>query len=265
MAAENTSRFNHVLGVLGWFIAATSLVFTYLTFTQSRAQLSEQETREPKYRATIETYEPANFPENIRSLKEPIRHAFRVGHDSGDPVKGLTVQFTSLEKPILKVDLVEGLSGTQIESTQHEAVVRRSELLPGTVIRGFIVTEGITTIKMSVGAEKGRDVAIRLTPPAASFDWEFVILLSLLVLLIVTLVVLAAKSLPALQESGLVGGNRGTEEHLPVLLLAIFLAVWSPDILGFSLSAGRLLDALLLYFLVTRYRLINEFLRKASS
>jgi hypothetical protein len=266
MATENGSKFNKLMAILGWIVAVLSLLLNLKLYEQSSSQLLKKEEKEPKYSKSIETYNPQLLPKQILASRDSISHQFVIEHFSGEAVKGVAINIKSPDRRIVHVVISEGTIGSTIDYNDTEAVIRKSELLPDTDLKGYVVTEGITKLSMSVGADSGTEFPSQPVrqSKSAEFEWDFLIFISTIVITSIIFVILISKTFPIFRESGFIDLFKGKEDNLPLLILIIFMAISPLSMLGITFSPGEFLDGLLLYFAVTRYKLLIDVLKSLS-
>lgn len=248
-----------ILGIMGWVVAALSLVLNFATFRQIREDQIKREKAEPTFTHSIETYDPKILPKNFLILEEEAPHKFVVDHCSGKQVEGLTLQFYSPDKEIMRIEIVEGRPDTNVTISPggHEATVKKVQLLERTSIKGYVYTKGIAAVKMIASASKGQ---VPMNGTATSdarrnTDWDMVFVLSFLAVFAIMVGVLLTGAYPRLRRSGIIASLRTDQDNVPLLVLLLVIMAF-PDFLGIIPSIGEIMRAILLYLFLTRYRQI---------
>ena len=264
MAKE--SKLTTTIAILGWIVAAASLILNFLMYHQSNIKFKqemENHQEKPIYEKLIKTYNPDILPKNILNLTEEIPHEFEVNHHSGKAIDELVIQFFSHEKDITDVKIYEGKTDTKIkiDPAKKEITLRKPELLPSTSLKGIVLTKGITKLKMVVSADEGSDFA----EPVSSnenrierFDWRVAIFFTVLALIIILFGFLIHRSLPKLKDSGVLNIFKSEEDNLSLLFLIILIMIFR------SSYVGAAIQGLILYFVITRYKLILNALKNLA-
>jgi hypothetical protein len=158
----------------------------------------------------------------------------------------------------LSVEVATGRQGavTEVDTGKSEASLRKSEILPGQAVRGYILTEGVSEVKMNVGARKGSPVSGLVTPEPEpeSVDWVLWIYGTILAVAAIIGLVLLRRSysqLVALKILGPGGQISGSSFSLLIALIGLaFLIDMFTDV-----SFGNLFYAFLLFIFLTNYEL----------
>ena len=154
----------NTLAWLGWVVAVIALVVPFMQYIDSHSLIEKKINDQPLYEHKITTFQKSNVPDDlIRILpksvwdtKDLIRNEFSVTHKSGKSIRGLKVLFQT-DKPIKNIALVNSTIGSKItySNDRKEATLIKDELQPNQTITGYVVTEGITTVKYVVTAKEG--------------------------------------------------------------------------------------------------------------
>lgn len=248
-----------VVGIMGWVVAALSLALNYATYRQVQYDREMRLIAEPAFQYSIKSYDPQMFPANFRALSEETPHPFDVRHISGKQVRDLTLQFASPEREITRIEINNGKPDTTVAISPggREAVVKRPQLLENTTIEGVVYTKGLATVSLAGSAGMGKPLPAFSGSGATGgwgIDWEVVFIISFLAVLVIVGFVLFIRAYPKIESSGVLAILRDSDDNIPLLIL----------IIAFSLlrGVGDILQGFVLYFVITRYRVIMNILNK---
>lgn len=250
------------MGILGWIVAVLTLVIGWLTYQQTSSTLLKEEKNKPQYISSVNTFEPSLAPPSWRILEDTVRHHFSVKHASGNTVRELVVKLNTNNVEIIDVEITSGAAGAEIERQTTEVVIRKKELLESEQLFGSIVTRGIAKLNINSGAEEGEEYSPPTPIQRQYYFWqdlEFWLILGTIAVIAIVALILIRKGIQTAKQSKLLDHLKESEENyalLPVLLLIAILPT------GSFLSLGRMIDALIFYFLVTRYKTITELLNR---
>jgi len=253
--AESNSRISTPISILGWLVATLSLGLNYITYQDNRKQQFAKETEKPTFSYELATYDAKTMPKEVLNLKNPIRHNFVISHRSGRTVKGLIVAFKSGGAPISGITITEGNQGTVtvIDPGKLEAQVKKDELLPSQVVKGYVTTNGITKLDATADAFEGTDAPTAPTYVSGTrYNIELLWVLLFLGLVVVISVFLLLRARPALRGAGILDDLTNAPGRVALLMLMVVLALLP----GFEIlpRLGALVDALIGYFVLTNYR-----------
>lgn len=132
-------------------------------------------------------------------------------------------------------------------------------MLPSQQIKGFITTQGITKLALATGAKEGNavDTVIgpSVSPSSFGSDWYIFAILGFATLVGIALISLAIQHISRADSDFSAG-----MENFPLLVMLVLIGC-SP--IGFSLS--DLFYGFMVYFLITRFKLINGTLKRMVS
>ena len=248
-----------IVGIMGWVVAALSLALNFATYRQVQYDREMRLVAEPAFQYSIKSYNPEMFPANFRALNEETPHPFEVRHISGKQVRDLTLQFASPEREITRIEINNGKPDTAvaISTGGREAVVKRPQLLENTTIEGVVYTKGLATVSLAGSAGTGKPLSA-IPGSGASGGWgidrEDVFIISFLMLLVIAGIVLFMRAYPKIESSGILAILRDTDDNIPLLILILALSLVR--------GVGDILQGFVLYFVVTRYRVIINLLNK---
>ena len=169
---SSKSSFSTVIAVLGWIVAALSLTMNFLEYQNKQAERQALLDATPKYSWNFAPLTLNSFPPEIREIKKPVRQAFSIKHESGEPVRGLTILFRAAGGRIVDLVVEEGGRGTKYELQKEgrELVLEKAVLVPEETVSGHLITDGLVEVGAKVGAEKGQEYK-RLVAPIGSRPW----------------------------------------------------------------------------------------------
>lgn len=160
------------LPVLGWIVAVISLWLNWQNFNiqQQEKELKAKET--PKYSYELATFDLKSLPQELLKSDSLVRHSFSVTHKTGKPVRDLAIIFRTSAARIDSIVIDEGKSGTdsKIEANGKEAQLKKEQLLPGEIVRGYVLTKGVDSVVLSISAKDG-ELASSSSPVIPQLPW----------------------------------------------------------------------------------------------
>lgn len=226
----NDSRFKDIVAALGWVVAVLALLINYLTYREKKIEKIRAAQQEPTFSYDVLTYSSKSLPSELLKLKQPIRHEFVIRHESGGPVLDLFAEFSSQEANIIGLEVVAGRQGvlTEVDGGKREASLRKAEVLSSQTIKGYLLTEGVSEVRMNAGARSGKPlielaVATPEPEPVNWFLWAYILALSIAVLASIVLLLRSYRHLVGLGLLGKDGQVQGKSFSLLSALLGLAL------------------------------------------
>lgn len=246
------------IAVLGWVVALLSLLLNWVIYSDGQKRELRERREVPKYSFEIATYDARNLPDELLALKEPVRHNFSISHRTGRAAEDLDAIFKVEKSKILEVKVTEGTQGAMasVETSGNTAAISKEKLLPTESLRGYVVTEGIASVELSVSAAKGDEFSY--SPVATGekrFDPGFLLFVGLAVFFAGALGGLFYLALPAMNEKGLFAlpPQHSTQKSKHYLAFAGFLILYWWDIFEVLPPLETLFWAIAVFFLATNY------------